>query len=102
MVEKEIEKHILDTKNTTVPEQIDASSLQPKKADWDLKRNIGSQLDIIFLLNVILNFLWSILEKKMEKLERRTQRAIATIIRERLAAGQADLASAVSAGAENA
>lgn len=54
----------------------DFTNLAPRKPDWDLKRDIGP---------------------KLEKLERRTQRAIAELIRERLH-GE-DLANAVSAGA---
>ena len=38
----------------------DLTSLAPRKVDWDLKRN---------------------LQKKMDKLEKRTQRAIAELIR---------------------
>lgn len=44
-------------------EEIDLSNLAPRKPDWDLKRDI---------------------EQKLTKLERRTQRAIAQIIRNRL------------------
>lgn len=50
-------------------EEIDLSNLAPRKPDWDLKRDIN---------------------KKLEKLERRTQRAIAELIRERLKEGQTD------------
>lgn len=48
------------------------------QVDWDLKRDVA---------------------EKMEKLERRTQRAIAQLIRDRLKAGKAELADAVSSGA---
>ena len=51
----------------------------PRKPDWDLKRDIAPRL---------------------EKLERRTQRAIAELIRERLR--EEDLANAVTAGASRA
>lgn len=51
-------------------------NLAPRKIDWDLKRDIAA---------------------KLEKLERRTQRAIAELIRERLQ--EEDLANAVTAGA---
>ena len=54
----------------------DFVNLAPRKPDWDLKRDIAP---------------------KLEKLERRTQRAIAELIRERLA--DEDLANAVTAGA---
>lgn len=49
--------------------------MAPRKPDWDLKRDIA---------------------KKLDKLERRTQRAMAELIRDRLKAGQTDLATAVS------
>eukprot|EP00038_Savillea_parva_P001109 m.101466 g.101466 ORF g.101466 m.101466 type:complete len:101 (+) comp10392_c0_seq2:388-690(+) len=45
-------------------EDVDLLNLAPQKIDWDLKRDIAP---------------------KLEKLERRTQRAIAEIINERLA-----------------
>ncbi|XP_002132159.1 coiled-coil domain-containing protein 12 [Ciona intestinalis] len=47
----------------TVQEEVDILKLAPRKPDWDLKRDIQSKLD---------------------RLERKTQRAIAEIIRERL------------------
>ncbi|XP_017488724.1 PREDICTED: coiled-coil domain-containing protein 12-like [Rhagoletis zephyria] len=46
-------------------DDIDLTKLAPRKVDWDLKRNIA---------------------KKLEKLERRTQIAIAELIRERILA----------------
>ncbi|CAJ0946763.1 unnamed protein product, partial [Mesorhabditis belari] len=78
IVEKEIAEHLEDTQNTELPEQIDPSTLQPKKLDWDLKRNN---------------------EKRLQKLERRTQRAIAEIIRERLRE-TGDLAAAFHASSK--
>ena len=63
-----------------VVEEVDLVNLMPRKVDYDLKRDLA---------------------KKLDKLERRTQRAIAQIVHERLsrenAAGQsgADLAGAV-------
>lgn len=57
-------------------DKLDFVNLAPRKPDWDLKRDIAP---------------------KLEKLERRTQRAIAELIRERLA--DEDLANAVTAGA---
>jgi len=59
-----------------VMESLDFTNLAPKKPDWDLKRDIGP---------------------KLEKLEKRTQKAIAELIRERLK--EEDLANAVAAGA---
>ncbi|KAJ3046759.1 hypothetical protein HK097_000534 [Rhizophlyctis rosea] len=63
--------------------EVDLVALAPKKPNWDLKRD---------------------LEKKMEKLDRKTQSAIADLIRERLqkagdvseAAGAADAARAAA------
>ena len=60
----------------TVSLSQDFTNLAPRKPDWDLKRDIAP---------------------KLEKLERKTQRAIAELIRERLQ--QEDLANAVAAGA---
>jgi len=52
-------------------------NLAPRKPDWDLKRDVA---------------------KKLAKLEKRTQRSIAVLIRERLMeTKQDDLASAVNA-----
>uniref|UniRef100_A0A5S6QI99 Cwf18 pre-mRNA splicing factor n=1 Tax=Trichuris muris TaxID=70415 RepID=A0A5S6QI99_TRIMR len=50
--------------------EIDLASLAPKKVDWDLKRDV---------------------QKKLDKLERRTQRAIIELIRQRLQAGSSEL-----------
>ncbi|KAK3106524.1 hypothetical protein FSP39_021845, partial [Pinctada imbricata] len=55
----------------------DLINLAPRKPDWDLKRDVA---------------------KKLEKLERRTQKAIAELIRERLKASNEDLALVVNAG----
>ena len=55
-------------------ENLDFQALAPRKPDWDLKRDVAS---------------------KLEKLEKRTQKAIAELIRERLK--EEDLANAVSA-----
>lgn len=52
--------------------------MAPRKPDWDLKRDVA---------------------KKLERLEKRTQRAIAEMIRERLKTGQNDLAASVNIGA---
>jgi coiled-coil domain-containing protein 12 len=59
-----------------VMESLDFTNLAPKKPDWDLKRDIAP---------------------KLERLEKRTQKAIAELIRERLK--KEDLANAVIAGA---
>uniref|UniRef100_A0A915B8K0 Coiled-coil domain-containing protein 12 n=1 Tax=Parascaris univalens TaxID=6257 RepID=A0A915B8K0_PARUN len=78
IVEKEIGEQLADTEDTNVIEQVDISTLAPRKVDWDLKRDVA---------------------ERMEKLERRTQRAIAELIRRRLADGETELASAVNSGA---
>ncbi|MCP9259024.1 39S ribosomal protein L22, mitochondrial [Dirofilaria immitis] len=77
-VEKEIADQLTDTQDTTAVEQIDITTLAPRKIDWDLKRDIA---------------------EKLEKLERRTERAMAQLIRERLKAGKTELADAVNSGA---
>ncbi|XP_065174800.1 coiled-coil domain-containing protein 12-like [Sycon ciliatum] len=55
--------------------QVDLMNLAPRKPDWDLKRDCTARL---------------------EKLQRRTQRAIASVVQERMAA-DGDLAEAVDA-----
>ncbi|XP_078206816.1 coiled-coil domain-containing protein 12 isoform X3 [Callithrix jacchus] len=57
----------------------DLANLAPRKPDWDLKRDVA---------------------KKLEKLKKRTQRAIAELIRERLKGQEDSLASAVDAATE--
>lgn len=57
-------------------ENLDFTNLAPRKPDWDLKRDIAP---------------------KLAKLDRKTQKAIAELIRERLK--DEDLANAVTAGA---
>ncbi|KAH8278454.1 hypothetical protein KR018_003586, partial [Drosophila ironensis] len=59
-----------------VIEEIDITNLAPRKPDWDLKRDAS---------------------KKLERLERRTQKAIAELIRERLKLNQIeDISQAVN------
>lgn len=62
-----------------VIDEIDIQNLAPRKPDWDLKRDVA---------------------KKMEILDRRTQRAIAEIIRERLQSnrGEVDLQAVNAVG----
>ena len=59
---------------------IDLNTLAPKKPDWDLKRDVS---------------------KKMDKLERRTQKAIVHLIRDRLKGQEDKLAEAVSTVGHN-
>merc|ERR1719389_264694 len=80
LIEDKIQDSLAAAEETTMIEELDFVNLAPRKPDWDLKRDIA---------------------KKLEKLERRTARAIGEIIRDRLRAeeGEDDLASAVAAGA---
>ena len=66
---------------TDLPEDMELTNLAPRKPDWDLKRDVAKSLD---------------------RLERRTQRAVAELIRERLALQKdtTDLAEAVTYGAK--
>uniref|UniRef100_A0A9J8DHU6 Coiled-coil domain containing 12 n=1 Tax=Cyprinus carpio carpio TaxID=630221 RepID=A0A9J8DHU6_CYPCA len=59
-----------------VIEEVDLANLAPRKPDWDLKRDVA---------------------KKLEKLERRTQKAIAELIRDRLKGSEEELAGVVGA-----
>lgn len=62
-VVSEMEEQLQALKAPFVVEEIDIQNLAPRKPDWDLKRDVAKKLDI---------------------LERRTQRAIAELIRDRL------------------
>ncbi|KAK9503922.1 hypothetical protein O3M35_010381 [Rhynocoris fuscipes] len=77
-VEAEIKDQLESAKMRVVIEDLDLTSLAPRKPDWDLKRDVA---------------------KKLERLERKTQRAIAELIRERLKSEQNDLATSVALGA---
>ncbi|XP_055587397.1 coiled-coil domain-containing protein 12 [Uranotaenia lowii] len=74
-VESEVETQLELMKTPIVIEEIDIANLAPRKPDWDLKRDVS---------------------KKLEKLERRTQKAIAELIRDRLKAGQDDILQVVN------
>uniref|UniRef100_A0A182TT98 Cwf18 pre-mRNA splicing factor n=1 Tax=Anopheles melas TaxID=34690 RepID=A0A182TT98_9DIPT len=67
IVEKQIDVQLEMMTTPIVIDEIDIVNLAPRKPDWDLKRDVS---------------------KKLEKLDRRTQKAIAEIIRDRLIAGQ--------------
>ncbi|XP_061852237.1 coiled-coil domain-containing protein 12 isoform X2 [Colius striatus] len=73
-----VEEMVKDQLEAARPEplidEVDLANLAPRKPDWDLKRDVA---------------------KKLEKLEKRTQRAIAELIRERLKGQEEELASAV-------
>ncbi|XP_001842700.2 coiled-coil domain-containing protein 12 [Culex quinquefasciatus] len=77
-VEREISSQLELMRAPIVIEEIDIANLAPRKPDWDLKRDVS---------------------KKLEKLERRTQKAIAELIRDRLKAGQEDIMQAVNVAA---
>ncbi|XP_059479272.1 coiled-coil domain-containing protein 12 [Neocloeon triangulifer] len=74
-VEEEVKEQLEAAKNRGIIEELDLTTLAPRKPDWDLKRDVAH---------------------KLAKLERRTQRAIAELIRDRLREGQSDLAEAVA------
>ncbi|XP_056635362.1 coiled-coil domain-containing protein 12 [Diorhabda sublineata] len=78
-VTKEVEDQLESAKSSVVIDQLDVTSLAPRKPDWDLKRDVS---------------------KKLEKLEKQTQKAIAELIRERLKESKQteDLAAIVNAG----
>lgn len=76
-IEAEVKTQLELMKTPIVIDEIDIVNLAPRKPDWDLKRDVS---------------------KKLEKLERRTQKAIAELIRDRLKKGQTqdDLLQAVN------
>ncbi|XP_017782484.1 PREDICTED: coiled-coil domain-containing protein 12 [Nicrophorus vespilloides] len=73
---EEIKEQLDAAKEKVVIDELDITNLAPRKPDWDLKRDVA---------------------KKLEKLERRTQKAIAELIRDRLKQRQEDLATMVNA-----
>ncbi|TRY84962.1 hypothetical protein DNTS_019031 [Danionella cerebrum] len=75
-VEDKVKDQLEAANPEPVIEEVDLVNLAPRKPDWDLKRDVA---------------------KKLEKLERRTQKAIAELIRERLKGSEAELAGAVGA-----
>ncbi|GLV42154.1 uncharacterized protein CBL_04888 [Carabus blaptoides fortunei] len=74
-IENEVKDQLNAAKSRVVIEELDITNLAPRKPDWDLKRDVA---------------------KKLERLERRTQKAIAELIRDRLKQRQEDLASLVN------
>ncbi|TMW45967.1 hypothetical protein DOY81_008957 [Sarcophaga bullata] len=66
-IEMAVEDQLDLLKQPITIEEIDITNLAPRKPDWDLKRDVA---------------------KKLERLERRTQKAIAELIRERLKKNQ--------------
>lgn len=77
-IESEVQSQLELLKTPIVIDEIDIANLAPRKPDWDLKRDVS---------------------KKLEKLEHRTQRAIAELIRERLHRNQENMLEGVSVAA---
>uniref|UniRef100_A0A7E4VLR9 V-type proton ATPase subunit G n=1 Tax=Panagrellus redivivus TaxID=6233 RepID=A0A7E4VLR9_PANRE len=79
VVENEVAEYVAETEKFVVSNRLEAQQIAgTRKIDWDLKR---------------------IIQPKMNKLELRTEKAIAKLIRERLSSGKIDLTSAVTQGA---
>lgn len=74
-IENKVEDQLNLAKTPLTIDEIDISNLAPRKPDWDLKRDLS---------------------KKLEILERRTQKAIAELIRERLKEKADDIFQAVN------
>lgn len=79
-VEEFVKDQLRESTMKEVIDELDITTLAPRKPDWDLKRDVA---------------------KKLEKLERRTQKAIAELIRDRLKQRQDDSAAIVSVGVMN-
>ncbi|KAK4826635.1 hypothetical protein QYF61_010563 [Mycteria americana] len=60
LVEDKVKDQLEAAKPEPIIDEVDLANLAPRKPDWDLKRDVA---------------------KKLEKLEKRTQRAIAELIR---------------------
>ncbi|KAJ8004839.1 hypothetical protein DPEC_G00140470 [Dallia pectoralis] len=75
-VEEKVKDQLEAANLEPVIEEVDLANLAPRKPDWDLKRDVA---------------------KKLEKLERRTQKAIAELIRDRLKGSEDELAGVVGA-----
>lgn len=75
-----VEKEVEDQLNLTGPvmQEINLNALAPNKSEYDLKRDI---------------------QKKLDRLEKKTNKAIAELIRERLKRNETDLATCVNIGA---
>ncbi|XP_077384452.1 coiled-coil domain-containing protein 12 isoform X2 [Festucalex cinctus] len=75
-VEDKVKDQLKAANPEPIIEEVDLANLAPRKPDWDLKRDVA---------------------KKLEKLSRRTQRAIAELIRDRLRGSEEELAAVVGA-----
>lgn len=74
-IEAEVQDQLDMLKTPIVIDEIDIVNLAPRKPDWDLKRDVS---------------------KKLDKLEKQTQRAIAELIRERLKKNQSNMLEMVN------
>ncbi|KAI6176893.1 Coiled-coil domain-containing protein 12 [Aphelenchoides bicaudatus] len=75
-----VEQIIDDSKNLALGDNLDVSTIAPRKVDWDLRRGIQEQL---------------------EKLERKTDKAINTLVRQKLTdEGDGNLDTKVTAMSE--
>ncbi|XP_041971255.1 coiled-coil domain-containing protein 12 [Aricia agestis] len=79
-VDEQVKDLLEAGKEKVVLQDLDISSLAPRKPDWDLKRDVA---------------------KKLEKLERRTQKAIAELIWERLKHGTEENLGAIMTMTDN-
>lgn len=77
-IESAVQSQLELLQTPIVIDEIDIANLAPRKPDWDLKRDVS---------------------KKLEKLEHRTQRAIAELIRERLHRNQENALEGVNVAA---
>ncbi|XP_060777742.1 coiled-coil domain-containing protein 12 [Neoarius graeffei] len=75
-VEDKVKDQLEAANPEPIIEEVDLANLAPRKPDWDLKRNVA---------------------KKLEKLQKKTQKAIAELIRDRLKGSETELADAVGA-----
>lgn len=78
-VAEQVGEHLEKGKAEPIVQEVDITTLAPRKPDWDLKRDVA---------------------KKLEKLERRTQKAIVELIRERLLGSEENLATVVNSVGE--
>ncbi|XP_066921207.1 coiled-coil domain-containing protein 12-like isoform X2 [Clytia hemisphaerica] len=74
-----LSEHLEKAKDVKDIEEVNIATLAPRKPDWDLKRDVA---------------------KKLDKLEKRTQKAIIELIRDRLK-GEENLADAVNTVGDN-
>uniref|UniRef100_A0A8D2MVV1 Coiled-coil domain containing 12 n=1 Tax=Zonotrichia albicollis TaxID=44394 RepID=A0A8D2MVV1_ZONAL len=79
-VEDTVKEQLEAAKPEPIIDEVDLANLAPRKPDWDLKRDVS---------------------KKLEKLEKRTQRAIAELIRSPTSHGSSWAPSAVDGAGRN-